>query len=103
MAGVIKPSWKLASMQIGAEVTEDDLTVMKNNIVKLSDGKFLIPGFIPFQYGSLANITENSKSAVWRGVYRCLRDHGLTYPFNLTNSLAIPPRRVTLTKGYGKG
>lgn len=92
MAGIIsKINFTLASVQIGEQVSEEDLSLMEGNIVKLQCGKYILPKFIEFQYGKSADISDVSKSMVYRGVYRCLREHGLSYPVEIPKAL---PKRI---------
>ena len=95
MAGVIsKINYTLASVQIGKDVCCDDLAVMEDNIIRLPCGKYIIPKFIEFQYGKHADISDTAKSMVHRGVWRCLKQHGLSYPVQ-KDAVSIPiPKRI---------
>ncbi len=57
-AGVWSANWTLASAYIGEKITERDLIPFGNRIERLSDGKYFVPDFIEFQYGTLS---ENCK------------------------------------------
>jgi hypothetical protein len=52
-AGVWSENYRLATVQIGIDVTRDDLRELSKNVVSLESGKVFVPGFIEFQYGSL--------------------------------------------------
>jgi hypothetical protein len=52
--GVIEVDWALASFQIGDQVTELDLAFFDRQIKRMNNGKLVICGFIPFQYGRLS-------------------------------------------------
>lgn len=83
MAGVIKINWNIASNEIGHPVCPTDLDAMEDNVKKIAPNKYILPKFIEFQYGNLAEISNDSKSRVYRGVYKCLKSHGLTYPLDI--------------------
>jgi hypothetical protein len=53
-AGVIDPDIELASFQIGIEYGPDTLSELGERIQKLPCGKWFIPKFISFQYGTLS-------------------------------------------------
>lgn len=56
-SGMWKPNWKLASMQIGEDVSISDLKLIPANQYEIIDGKIFLPDFISFQYG---NLSKNS-------------------------------------------
>ena len=85
MAGVVYMDWELASFAIGEKVTEADLEFMNGNITKLSGNKYLIPDFIPFQYGALSE-----KSRVHQAVLRTLGEHGIAYPYPMCTHTGVP-------------
>ena len=66
-AGVIEFDAELASFQIGAEVTIQDLKSLKNQIEILENGKIWIKGFIEFQYGELRQ-NYNPHKPAWRSI-----------------------------------
>jgi len=53
-AGIIEISLRIASAKIGDEVTHEHLSELLVKLRELSPGKYLIPGFIKFQYGQLS-------------------------------------------------
>lgn len=54
IAGVWEPDFELASMQIGAPVTGDDLRVFGDRLRLLENGKIYLLSFVEFQYGKLS-------------------------------------------------
>jgi hypothetical protein len=67
--GIWKVNFKLASFVIGHEIGWDDLQKigLGERIVRLSDDKVWIPGFIKFQYKSL-----NPKNSAHRGMMKTI-------------------------------
>ena len=55
VAGVIELDLELCSFQIGTEINANILSNFKEKIIRLENGKYFIPTFIPFQYGTLSN------------------------------------------------
>jgi len=55
-AGVIEPDYDLASFQIGAEVSQDDLSAFGDRVSRINGSKVWIVKFIPFQYGVLTEV-----------------------------------------------
>lgn len=53
-AGIWEKNFRLASFQIGEEITEEEcLQFLGNKVVPIGDDKLFIPKFILFQYGTL--------------------------------------------------
>jgi hypothetical protein len=84
-AGVIEPSLKLASFQIGFQYPMDTLSVFGKRLVEIEGGKWFIPKFIPFQYGALSKDCKAHNP-----VFASLSKNG------------IDPESLNL-KGYPKG
>ncbi len=53
-AGIIDPDMELAAFQIGVAVSEVDLDGFGTRVKKISNGKWMLTKFIPFQYGELS-------------------------------------------------
>lgn len=53
-AGVIEPSLRLASFQIGFQYPMDSLSRFGDRIIQIEKEKWFLPKFIPFQYGTLS-------------------------------------------------
>ena len=87
MAGVITVDWDGVSFQCGEFMSPDDLPAMEDNVIVLNAEKFkyLLPGYVDFQYGTMAEISSSSKCSVHRGVWKCLNSHGLKYPVDRSN------------------
>lgn len=81
IAGVWDGNFKLASFQIGEEVTEKDFEkypdVFQGRIERLDGGKWLLPTFIQFQYGTQLSPHSQPQYAV----IRCLEKHRLLERF----------------------
>jgi len=77
IAGFWSPNWRLASMHIGEEVTENDLLSIDygQQFEKTPDGKISCTGFINFQYGE----TLSEKSPVHRKVQAILDKNKIDY------------------------
>lgn len=77
IAGFWSPNWRLASMHIGEEVTENDLLSIDygQQFEKTPDGKISCIGFINFQYGE----TLSEKSPVHRKVQAILDKNKIDY------------------------
>lgn len=86
-AGVIDLDLELASFLITEQVTSDDLVLFGDRIVLLENGKIHIPGFIPFQYGTLSKTCKPHKSA-----FDSLARHGIDP--KVFDTLPIPFRKV---------
>ena len=84
-AGIIEPSLKLASFQIGFQYPMDTLSVFGKRLVEIEGGKWFIPKFIPFQYGALSKDCKAHNP-----VFASLAKNG------------IDPESLNL-KGYPKG
>jgi hypothetical protein len=76
-AGVIAPDWEIASLQIGEEVTEADLSHFGLRTQKLENGKIWIVKFIEFQYGELS-----PKCRPHDRVFASIRKNRIPYPNN---------------------
>ena len=75
-AGVVDPSIKLASFHIGYQYPINTLSKFGNRLVKLPCGKFFIPKFIEFQYGTLSKDCKAHNP-----IFISLEKHGLKgYP-----------------------
>lgn len=73
-AGVIDLDFEAASFHIGAKVKEDDMASFAKQAQKMQNGKWLILGFIKFQYGApSATCKPHAK------IFEALDKHGLTY------------------------
>lgn len=82
MAGVIDMDWELASFAVGEKVSANDLAAMNGNAVVWKGSKVFLPGFIPFQYGSL-----NEGSPVHKSVIKVLSSHNIPYPYPMDTVL----------------
>jgi hypothetical protein len=60
--------------RVGEAVSADDLAAFEGRVVALGRGKFLISGFVEFQYGKFS-----SKSNVHASVLRILEQYGLSW------------------------
>lgn len=69
-AGIVEPSLRLASFQIGYEYPSNTLSRFGDRLVEIDGGKWFLPKFIPFQYGSLS---EDCKAH--RPVFQSLQKH----------------------------
>ena len=75
-AGIIDPDLELASFQIGYPKGIHTLSDIGERVVKLPCGKYFIPKFIPFQYGTLS-----VDCRAHGPVFQSLEKHGLKgYP-----------------------
>ena len=75
-AGVIEPSLRLASFQIGYQYPIDALSVFGDRIMRIANDKWFLPKFIPFQYGTLSRDCKAHNP-----VFSSLEKHGI----NATN------------------
>jgi hypothetical protein len=66
-AGVWRENWKLASVQIGADLTADDMAVFGDRVVKCGPDKWFIVGHVKFQAGKL-NPNSNPHKAIIRSL-----------------------------------
>lgn len=73
-AGVIEIDWALASFVIGETVTASAISVFKDRLVELPNGKLWLPSFIAFQYGELVETCKPHLS-----VLALLKKHGIDY------------------------
>ena len=71
-AGIIDIDLELASFHIGYPMGIDSLSELGERVKKLECGKWLIPKFISFQYGSLSADCKAHKPA-----FQSLEKHGL--------------------------
>lgn len=72
-AGIWHADYELMSFQVGEEITEDEfLHHLGDKVVALPGGKFFIPTFIEFQYGTL-----NPQVKAHKSVIEILKKHGL--------------------------
>lgn len=69
-AGVIEPDIDLASFQIGYQYPLDTLSAFGDRVVEINCGKFFIPKFIPFQYGTISR-----ECKAHRPVFQSLEKH----------------------------
>ena len=78
-AGVIEPDIELASFQIGYAMGIDRLSELGDRITEIGAGKYVIPKFVRFQYGTLskdcrahgpvyASIEKNGLDRVFKGI-----------------------------------
>ena len=75
-AGVIDADIELASFQIGYAYPMDTLSEFAHRVIELPCGKFFIPKFIDFQYGSLSRDCKAHNP-----IFLSLEKHGLKgYP-----------------------
>lgn len=72
IAGIIDFDYDSASFHIGEKITEADLKVFADRIVKLSDGKIFIPKFIKFQQNAL-----NEKNPAHKNIIKELKKYGI--------------------------
>jgi hypothetical protein len=84
-AGIIDPSLRLASFHIGFQYPMDSLLVFGDRIIEIGKGKWFIPKFITFQYGTLSRDCKAHNP-----IFTSLEKHGID---------AINLR----FKGYAKG
>jgi hypothetical protein len=76
-AGVIEPDIDLASFQTGCQYSIDILSQFGDRVTLLPCGKFFIPKFISFQYGTLSRACKAHNP-----VFASLEKHGLKgYPY----------------------
>ena len=79
-ACVIDPDLELASFQIGYQYPLDTLSKFDGRLVQINGGKWFIPKFIEFQYGTLS---EECKAH--RPIFTSLKKHqikGYPYPMD---------------------
>lgn len=81
-AGVIEPDWQVISLQIGDNVSDEDLVEFGDRIVELSSGKLWLTKFVEFQYGELSD-----ECRAHGPVFKAIQKHGLD----------------RVSKGYPKG
>lgn len=53
-AGIWEPDFDLAAFQIGDKISEVDLSAFGDRVERLENGKFILTGFVEFQYGTLS-------------------------------------------------
>lgn len=71
-AGVIEPDWQVISLQIGDNVSDEDLKAFGDRIVELSSGKLWLTKFMDFQYGELS-----TECRAHGPVFKAIQKHGL--------------------------
>jgi hypothetical protein len=76
-SGVIDFSSELASIQIGNQVSEQDLLELGNRLQKLPNGKWRIMKFLSFQYGTI-----DARCPAHKPVIRLIEANGIKYPIN---------------------
>lgn len=81
-SGVIDIDFDLASFQIGSAVSPSDVKHFTGRLHRLDSGKYLILGFISFQYGKLSRACKPHNQ-----IFENIERHGI---------------EETLLKGYGK-
>lgn len=75
-AGIIEPDIELASFQIGFQYPADILSQFNERVTKLKCGKYFIPKFISYQYGTLSR-----ECKAHNPIFASLEKHGLKgYP-----------------------
>lgn len=75
-AGIIEPDIELASFQIGFDYGNEVLSQFNDRVTKLECGKYFIPKFIHYQYGTLSRDCKAHNP-----VFSSLEKHGLKgYP-----------------------
>jgi hypothetical protein len=79
-SGVIDLCPEIASVQIGAQVTEQSFEVFGSRVLKLPNGKWLIRKFLQFQY-----VTVDPKCPAHKPVIRLIEENGLN---RLSNTLS---------------
>ncbi len=85
-AGVIDIDWELATFQIGSKVKEEDLSGFQKQLYRLECGKWLILGFIKFQYGAPSRACKPHAR-----IFEAMDKHGLTFDEIMNRlSKAIP-------------
>lgn len=92
-SGVWEPNFKLAALQIGEKVREQDFEAFGERIAKLESGKFLIPAFIGFQYGKLSETCPAHKP-----VFRALERNRVTDTLLNTLTSTLPVRVQDMDK-----
>jgi hypothetical protein len=76
-AGIIEPDIDLASFQTGCKFSLDTIAQFGDRVVVLPCGKFFIPKFILFQYGTLSRDCKAHNP-----IFASLQKHGLKgYPY----------------------
>lgn len=76
-AGVIDPDVELASFQIGYQYPMDTLSEFGERVVKLPCGKWFIPKFIAFQYGTLS-----AECKAHKPIFLSLQKHSIELALN---------------------
>lgn len=71
-AGIFEPNFKLASLCIGTKITEEDFVPLGKRVRKLANGKWLLAGFVRFQYGDLTEANRAHKSVLKRLKEECI-------------------------------
>lgn len=89
-AGVIDLDFELASCHIGAKIAESDLLSLNSRIYQLPSGKYLIPKFLLFQYGTLSDQCPAHKKVIQLATSYGLLDE--------SKGLRYPSARVTVTQ-----
>jgi len=79
-AGVIVPDFELASLQIGQPVNEQNITELQGRLHQISPGKYIIRGFIEFQYGDISpNKPKSQMSRFHTLIWKTLKSHNIDY------------------------
>ena len=76
MAGMFKPNLKLLNFSLDSNYTLENLiSIFKDRIQVMEDGKMFIPKFITFQYGHLS-----TDSPFHKKILKLLKDHSVSTP-----------------------
>ena len=75
-SGVIDIHWAVASFETGFKISDKDLEPFLSRLEKLENGKYLICGFVKFQFGELSE-----KSKVHQSIMKLQKKHRLCIPY----------------------
>jgi hypothetical protein len=91
IAGVIKVDWGTVSFAVGRKCDESDMDAFDGNVVKLTSGRYFIPGFIQFQYGVLSEECRTHKA-----VLKLLTEHKIKYSSKMGGFIGLANPMLTL-------
>jgi hypothetical protein len=80
-SGVIDLDFEMATILIGAPITESHLAELVDRVERTPDGKVFIPRFIPFQYGNLSETCPAHKPVLKLVTERHLNRNGKKYQY----------------------
>lgn len=102
-AGVIDLDLESATFDIGQPINSDHLGELESRWIKLPNGKFHMPKFVPFQYRTLSE-----KCTPHLRVIETIRSHGLSFPLcdekssRVVSTLETTNKRGKEGRGVGK-